>query len=616
MSACGTRSRDALRHGGSLSRRLPVLGLLAVLGLGTPLRAPAQAGDEAPPGIGLGRAVPSDALLYLRYRVQPESPLSAVMKRVGDVLERRQIPRRLFSRALERALGAEASEGTARRQFERLRDRWLELLGSVEWSTLLSKEVALAARIDRVPEGLEDLSGDAPAPDRLGPRQLLLLFRVEPESRERVAEGLKRVLYALCAISPVFEITESWTREEQIVILHDVSQAEALTLGARDDVILLSTSTNLLRRSLQLLSGRGSDLGFEFTARRADELEAIGFSRDRLSGGGVELHVSVRELLPEIPALAGVQHLSFACEPTGEKIRYGYRFRFEPAELPGASLARRAFLERPRLRNWKQQVPEGVDSFQISSGVTPGSCLEFTTGLLAAFLPSEASDLLPAELRAAPLDLLTGRRVLLEEGGRVALLLEVRNADRAREAFEAMLPGIEARLAARDIRLEPEEAGKAGGRLCRVAPPSGSSPLCFGIIGEHLVLASSADFVRRVARDPSSTGSGELPDLPGELPVPSGELQSVTFSEPPPALLVFRLGLEILRAFSRNPPPGAENLSGAGLGEIILELAPVITALESLGRDSSAAVRVGDSLRGVGRLDPQRERKPPRERRL
>ena len=247
---------------------------------------------------------------------------------------------------------------------------WIGICDRVEWKKLLSREVVLAARADE------------------RRRQWIGLFRVDPLERDGIVSSIERVLYALGSISPEIELIHSRRENESVTALYkrtidpleDVTGVPPFILGALDaalsdgrdlsvagkgDVVLLSTSANLLQRSLQLLEGAGSDLGFAHTARRESRLAAGKLAAP--GGAGFEIHADPGALFPEVDALGALGPFTATGKLEGASLAYGFHAALAGEARGEAAALRNALAEVPPLGNVLDRIPADATGFYAAS---------------------------------------------------------------------------------------------------------------------------------------------------------------------------------------------------------------------------------------------------------
>jgi len=335
-------------------------GGLLLVALLLPAQIPAA--DAAPPA-GLSSAVPSDAIFVLHARLDDAGRRR--MESLLDALGSSGFLEDLRSRLLERF-----ENEKLRKWLDREAPVWIGFIEKIAWKQLLAREFLLAARTD----------------DRR--RQWIALFRVDPVERDGIVRSLERVLYAFGSASPELELVHSRRENDSVTALYkrtiepleDVAGVPPFILGALDaalsegrdlsvagksDVVLLATSGNLLQRSLQLLDGAGSDLGFAYTARRESRLVTAKLAAP--GGPGFEIHADPGALFPEVEALGALG----ACVATGKldgpSLEYGFHAALAAEAKGDAAELRKALAEAPPLGNVLDRVPADATGFYAAS---------------------------------------------------------------------------------------------------------------------------------------------------------------------------------------------------------------------------------------------------------
>ncbi len=225
---------------------IAVLVLLASIADPRPLAGEEQGSDvtrQPTPHLGLG--APPDCVLYVRGVRSPS--WRAVGDRFGgliDALGDARLPERVVHSLLAPPADAgEAGEEQLRELRERARGEaraWLAVIGTIEWRTLLDREfvIALRSQFPRI--------------------DVLALFRVEPDARPRLSRQLTGLLEEIAARGDDLEMVQTVREGIPTVVVQSARDADAqICLGGSPDVLAVSTSTKLMRHSLNLLASKG-----------------------------------------------------------------------------------------------------------------------------------------------------------------------------------------------------------------------------------------------------------------------------------------------------------------------------------------------------------------------
>jgi hypothetical protein len=140
---------------------------------------------------------------------------------------------------------------------------WGKLLGDVDWSALLGREVAFGLRYQF-------------------PRiEAVALFRVEPGEREALVSQLVSLIEEVAARSRDLKLVDRRRGGIRNILVESSQTPEAqFCLGGVEDAIAISTSAPLLRRSLQLLAGESSGASVVLDEGAAAALAALPAGRD------------------------------------------------------------------------------------------------------------------------------------------------------------------------------------------------------------------------------------------------------------------------------------------------------------------------------------------------
>lgn len=229
-----------------MNRLARSLALLATLLLPAGLSVSKTLASEATPSLGLG--IPESCLGYLHVAGEGSwGRLGSGLDSVGEKLAGGSLPGLLLESILSTRFPAE-EEDVLREEAENFE----ELLEAFPWGRLLGSEVALGLRFEY------------PRFDLLG------LFRMAPADRARAAELLQEILESLAALDRDYQIEERSADGRLSLVIRSRAQPQVeLCVGARGDVLLVSTSGGLLRHSLQLLEGSSRGRSFPLSEASA-----------------------------------------------------------------------------------------------------------------------------------------------------------------------------------------------------------------------------------------------------------------------------------------------------------------------------------------------------------
>jgi hypothetical protein len=561
---------------------------------------PLAAAEPPAADVTLGDAVPSDAVFYLHWRLEPEGGLARKLEGLRSALASSgflEAARERWVEAVEKQepAGGRAGRASRKRRFEEETVRWRQVLEAVPWWKLASREGVIALRR----EG-EDL-------------QALAVFRVDPKEREEVVGALRQVLYAFCSTSTRFEMTRSVRDGESIDVLYRIAvddDAESggtrplaglvdallggarrerhLSLSGKGSVVSIATSANLLGRSLQLLEGRGSDIGFGLTARREEGLTRLG-APPPSSAASFEVHARPSDLLKGLDVLGAFESFVAAGGSDGDSLAYAYRADLPAAGGSEADAARKA-LEGAGIAGMLRAVPKDATWFRVGSGLLLGAIMEMAGGITRALTPEDASEvvrsmILDASSRLVGPYAVSGHRA----EGRVAIEL----GDQAARFIEESL---------RDAGKKGEQVTEEGGAILLVPKP-GSKAL-MALAGKTL-LGGGAESVRKAlaamaGKEPSLADDADRlraigATADGLLAVTDMDLKVVVGLAAGASILTPLL----LRAL----PEDEEHAIARALAGALPRLLPAAVSLGFLDRFTAHARKDGPAtVRGEGRV--------------
>ncbi len=478
--------------------RLVVAGILFVAASGLPLRA------ESVP---LSWAVPSDALIFLRCESSPNDGFAQVhLKRLRQAL------------AASGALDAYIHELAAmlpadeRSQFAGEAVHWKKILAAVDWWGLLSREIVFAARV---------------AAD--GRFEMILLSRVGADERDRQLMALRAILYGMSAIGEDLEFEIGDRDGAPTTLLYSrADYGEQLAISGMDDVIAVSSSSSLVRRSFSLLRGRARDPGFVHSDRYRDARRAlercppIGLaggkpSEAKRGRGRFELYVHVRPVFRGGGKLDAFESYHLDVDLTATAARC--RFRTELAGGADNPLASAFESQRPA-GDLVRRVPRVAAGFSVASGFAPASAWDWIVAVGTElsqdrFFGEDLIESLAEEgFRPDVLKSFSGRRVAasFSRGGRnlaagvgredQVLFLELAGAGSkervaaSAEAVEAWLEGLAKPLRAWQLVLEREPIDGVDGATFSLTVPLLDGKAVFAVAGGGLAVATSETALR------------------------------------------------------------------------------------------------------------------------
>ncbi|MGQ9589709.1 MAG: hypothetical protein ACUVYA_05370, partial [Planctomycetota bacterium] len=281
------------------------------------LSVAAGASSGAEESSDLGTGVPPDAGIYFHHRVAAGGRFAGVWSRVLEAVRDSGCFRELAGAALDSVdIEAAAIEWSGlpvpanfARRTRRLvkREAWLGLLSRVDWLSAVASEVAAGARWE----------GDR--------ADLLVLARLPSGRGGETGEALRRLAYAVASLSPAIEIVESWSEREKTLVLGTSSGSPGACFAVRGDVLAVSTNPSLLRRSLQLLAGEASELGYAGAPERSEALSSLPLESGGGAEGEFELHVRPSRIRIPGVDLGEFGPLVAAGRASGEELRCAFR---------------------------------------------------------------------------------------------------------------------------------------------------------------------------------------------------------------------------------------------------------------------------------------------------
>ncbi len=221
---------------------------------------PDSSQDPPPPSVDspeppvLSRAVPSDVSLYFHARLPADSVDGAsALVEVGRALSTASFIAPFASYLDEVVLARK------RRALDPELEYWRKLLEKRAWWRLFRGEFFLAGRVE------------------IFRRAWLMGFRVAPGECELFLSTMRELLEAFAAIIPGSQLDVGQRDGSRVTCLYRMfGPSREFCVAGGNGLILVSTSRNLLRHSMQLLSGESSDVSFALSL--AAEVDAADVS--------------------------------------------------------------------------------------------------------------------------------------------------------------------------------------------------------------------------------------------------------------------------------------------------------------------------------------------------
>jgi hypothetical protein len=570
----------------------------------------------------LGAGIPADSHFYLHWRSEPGAGL---MDRRFSGL-RDALRASGFVDEYVRALGSGLS-GERKEVFDIEARQWRKVLDGIDWWDLLRREVALGGRL-----GVG------------GQREWVFLARVGESRRDQLLYAFRDLLYWVSASldqkSEMMIADRDGARTTVLYTLPAPQKPEEMwevCVGGQGDVIALATSVGpaplvyravpLVRRSLQLLEERSSELGLIYGEEYRRSRESLREGDGAPAGepdSRLELLVRPARLYSSVREIAILQSFHFSARAAGDRLDCAYRIDID-ADADGA--LGRALARRPPAADLLARVPRGVKAFQVCAGAEPSSLYEFFIELLeplsgGARLPDELESLqqnLGFHLKEQLARHLSGRRTSLlyprgagaqgagGAGERVILFeLAGRDDSERREALERDLAKL-AQLAVRlGLKVEEREIEGTAIRAQAVDLKAflGVEAL-LGTAGEHLFLATAAEPLRAALAAQRGEAEGVLAD-PGFARLwkpPEGDLDSASYGGSEAACEAARSVLRLLGAIGVLLPGEGEPGLFKPLFLALARLEPAVAALDFIETGVSYTLRDGASYRGRSTME-------------
>ncbi len=350
--------------------------------------------------VSLGRGIPSDSFFYLRRQASPElgfvaPDLDRAAKACREGLLADDSLQLLFDLLGQTVARSEAVQ-------------WRKVLEGIEWEKLLGREWAFGARFEI--SILDNRSLDSTS--RL---DWIALFRVDPSERDRVLRGLRNLVRHCTTLEEkadtelggkiTFEAVDAERDGVPLTLLTTQQGESRLCVGGQGDVIAAASSAWGMRRSFQLLTGKGSGLGLVesedcsrlmqgLPASESGELvfrpglifeqlravaRAVGEAPVRSQKASRDVEEVVRVLNGIVDTLDVVRGVAVSETVNGRRLVE--TLKIELQEDASKRLLYPAFFGRPPLGDLSRMVPRGVSGFAATSGI---DLLRLHAGLLEA----------------------------------------------------------------------------------------------------------------------------------------------------------------------------------------------------------------------------------------
>jgi hypothetical protein len=486
----------------------------------------------------LARGIPADALFFFHWRSAPRSGFADTY--LGRM--RQSLRASGFMDEYLQVLG-DSIPAERKRSFGEEAAYWERILGEMRWWRLLSRQVAIGGRVDRV-----------------GRLEWIFLFETGKTQRDAILDSCREILYGLCALGGDYELEIADREGIPATVLYNLlDPAEQICAAGEGSTVALGTSASLVRRSFQLLAGEGSGLSLVDSERYRQERRALeearggGASIDR-ERAGLEILIQPASFLEEWPQLDVLETFHLAARFGADRIQCDYRLLLK-GESESPLLA--ALSSQAPVKDLVRQVPAGVAGFEVSAGCDPSRLYEF---LLAILEPLAGADL-AASLEKDPgsdgfgvredlLRHLSGRRTVMvfppggqepgADGGgsreERAYLFELETPGKGRDVLAEKLAGLAALVRKWGLEVQETEVEGVPGACYSVG--LGVVPgirLEVAVTERELALATSREALERAVRSREGAGQSildnpEISELFPELwKEPAGDLDGALY---------------------------------------------------------------------------------------
>ena len=453
---------------------------------------PAEAAGES-----LAAGIPSESILFLHWRNAQDSGFASTY--LGHLEQK--VADSGFLDAFFREL-TEAFPAASRKAYESHVERWSGLVSRIPWWPLVASEVAAGGRV-----GAQ------------GNLEFILLFRRGPRHLAGDLLLLRELLYAFSASGEEYELEVGIRNGAATTILQNrLDESDQVAVSAQGNIIGISTSSSLLRRSFQLLSLETLSPGFSQTpgyAKLQDKLELPGGKRSFAGRetARFELVFQPRGVLRDEMILDVIDEYHYVARFSPDGVES--RSRTVLSEGEGNPL-RRAIGGQGDAAGLAAAIPAEVSSYSVTSGTDPAGIYDFCMELLVNITgKAESAESFEREqvrlgvrLQRDILRNLTGRRatVVFAPGGGApgalparAFLFETRAGEKAAKAVAGAVEALAGPL--ERWNLELGSRGRKGSERSLHVFKSGllGFETAFGVYGDFLVLATSVDALGKVA---------------------------------------------------------------------------------------------------------------------
>jgi hypothetical protein len=527
--ACRSSTGRSSRSGGPrfVFRRL--LGRLLVGALTSAIAAGAASSARAD-AVPLVEAIPAESFALVAWRSEPEKGLAdRHLENLRDAIA---------DIGAFDVIVAELREDVGPedlRSFELEAQHWQGLFRAVAAWELIRREVAIGARIGPT-----------------GRIELLAALRAESVARrDDHLLALRRILHGVAAVFGDYEIVEGDRQAVPTTVLYGLGDpGDQICLGGHEDVVLISTSAQFLRQSIELLDGRGSErpLVHGKTYRESAGVlhGALGEDAEPESGAAVawaELWFRPGEPFEGVPSIDVVTEFHLRAVDRVSRLDWALVHELKKSD---ENLLDRAFADQADARDLSLHVPVGERSWKIESGARPNILYDYLAqlveqlsgGPLLPELIQRAQNASRFDLREDLLRHLSGRTLWYDElelgaGTEKSVagvrLHELANTDTAVQLIEQIDRAI-GRIRELGLTVERVPLDGVSGVLYVIdTSPFLGRPIVVGVAGSSLLLSDSRESAIDVARRRESgvrpaLDEGRLPeDLLGVLPPGLGD---------------------------------------------------------------------------------------------
>ncbi|MEM7232040.1 MAG: hypothetical protein AAF517_07700 [Planctomycetota bacterium] len=536
--------------------------------------------------------IPSDTLAFFHWGSSEEngffdSRLAAVRDSLRDSG---------FVDEFTRLLAQERKKGKERDSFVSESKYWTKILDDVPWWDLLRSEGAATLRVG--------LAGNL---------EFAFLFDVGDANFKKTLLSLRTVLRSLSGALGDYEMIEADRNSVPTTVVIGTATAEEICLGGGDGVVVLATSSALLRQTLELISGTGSSrpvVRNENYQKSQIELDARGAKASADATGRFELYYRPGEAFRRIEVLNVLSGFHWRAHTTATSADWSSKLalsKTKPNRLASS------FETQKDAASLMPHVPPGSTAFHMKSGADAERFYEYSLDLLAIVTGGPfLGDLIQSSLSNSGFDLreeflafLTGRRGSLRFGDARAWVFETESNDAARNGIKrglGRLRGIFSKLGAKSSGADigPIDAGDEVFQINFQALFGWT--LAIGVTGGKLVITTSVDALKRALKwsddeKPSAAVSSVAP----LLKLNEGEVLDAIAAGPLRNDIVdFTDSMRVIGALALLIPSESEGGFFKPFLASLPRLVPAVEKLSFLGDCRSSSVRVrGDYFGSV-----------------